>query len=129
MGKKKKFAYCSNCEKEIFKAKRKSIDSMYYNVWIVSIISSLGLALIPFIIYRYGILKKNLCPICKNKLDFYSSREKIPEPKAQITRILQTIEQEKKEKDINKMCPYCQEEISRLVEICPNCGSILKEEK
>jgi len=129
MGKKKKFAYCSKCEKEISKSKRKAIDSMYYNVWILTIISSLGFALIPFLVYHYGILRKNLCSICQTKLDFYSSREELPEPKAQIARILQTIEQEKQEKEENKICPYCQEEINRREEICPNCGSTLKEEK
>ncbi|MFW9826951.1 MAG: hypothetical protein ACFFEY_04945 [Candidatus Thorarchaeota archaeon] len=128
MGKKMKFAYCKNCEKEVFKAKRKPIDSMYYNVWIVSIISSLGFALVPFIIYRYGILRKNLCPICQSELEFYKTREEIPEPKAQIARILQVIEQEKREKEETMNCPYCQEEINIREEICPKCGSILKPE-
>jgi len=123
----KNFAYCNNCSKEIFKAKRKSMDSMYYNVWILTIVSSLGFALVPFLIYRYFILKKNLCPTCQKKLEFYSSREEFPEPRAQITRILQTIEQEKKEKEESINCPYCKEVISNQEEICPNCGSSLKE--
>lgn len=129
MLKKKKFAYCKNCEKEVFKAKRKPIDSMYYNVWIVSIISSLGFALVPFIIYRYGFLKKNLCPICQSELEFYKTRDEIPDPKAQIKRILQTIDQETREKEETKICPYCQEKIITKEEICPNCGSILSPEK
>jgi len=122
----KNLAYCVNCKKEILKAKRKPIDSMYYNVWILTIISSLGIALIPFLIYRFFYLKKNICPTCKNTVDFYRNREEFPDPKAQITRILQTIEQEKiEEESLN--CPYCQEEISTLETNCPNCGASLKE--
>ncbi|UCC20739.1 MAG: zinc ribbon domain-containing protein [Promethearchaeota archaeon] len=122
----KNYLYCTNCNKEIFKAKRKSIDSMYFNVWILTIISSLGFALVPFIIYRYFILKKNICPNCQNRLEFYGSREDFPDPKAQITRIVQTIEQEKKEEEgIN--CPFCKETINNQEEICPNCGASLKE--
>ncbi|MFX1418332.1 MAG: zinc ribbon domain-containing protein [Promethearchaeota archaeon] len=44
-----------------------------------------------------------------------------------MTRILQTIEQEKKEKEESITCPYCKESISNQEEICPNCGSSLKE--
>jgi len=121
-----KYYYCPSCEKEILKPKRKSIDSMYYNIWVLTIISSLGFALIPFIIYHFIILKKNLCPTCQNRLDFYSSPEEFPEPKAQIARILQTIEQEKGKKEQKYNCPYCQEELSYQASICPNCGSSLK---
>jgi hypothetical protein len=122
----KNLAYCVNCKKEIFKAKRKPIDSMYYNVWILTIISSLGIALIPFLIYRFFYLKKNICPTCKKRVDFYRTREEFPDPKAQITRILQTIEQEKiEEESLN--CPYCQEEISDQETNCTNCGASLKE--
>ena len=128
MGKNKNFAYCNNCEKEIFKPKRKSIENMYYNVWILAIVSSLGLAIVPFLIYRYVILKKDICPYCQNQLNFYSSHEEIPEPKAQIARILQTIEQEKRDKEDDKLyCPYCQQEINKQEDICSNCGASLKE--
>ena len=123
----KKLAYCSNCNKEILKPKRKSIDSMYYNIWILTIISSLGFALVPFLIYRYIILKRNLCPNCQNRVEFYSSPEEFPEPRAQIIRILQSIEQEEKETEEIINCPYCKETINYQDEICPNCGSSLKE--
>ncbi|UCD01621.1 MAG: hypothetical protein JSV23_00940 [Promethearchaeota archaeon] len=130
MGKntKKKFAYCKNCEKKIFKPKRKPMESMYYNVWILAIVSSLGFAIVPFLIYRYVILKKKICPFCQNHIYFYGSPEEIPEPKAQIARILQTIEQEKKETDEFEIyCPYCQQEINKQEDTCPNCGASLKE--
>jgi len=120
------FVYCDNCEREIENPKRKAIEGMYLNIWILCIFASLGFALIPFLIYRYIISKKTVCPFCQNQLDFYNSREEIPEPKALIARILQTIEQEKK--DVNKLyCQYCQQEISIQDEICPNCGVNLKE--
>ena len=124
----KSFAYCDNCEKEISKPKRKRLESMHYNVWFVVILSSLGLAIIPFLIYRYAILKKNRCPNCDSQLEFFESREDIPEPKAQITRILKAIEDEKKENEKESFfCPYCQKEMNEQEEICPNCGTNLKE--
>lgn len=103
------------------------MESMYYNVWILTIISSLGLALVPFLIYRYFWLKRNICPTCQNRLEFYSSPDEYPDPKAQIARILQTIEQEKMEKEQDLVCPFCQEVVSNQESICPNCGSSLKE--
>ncbi|NVM38068.1 MAG: hypothetical protein HWN81_20910 [Candidatus Lokiarchaeota archaeon] len=127
MRKKWRFAYCSNCEKEIVNPKRKSFDSMYYNIWILVIIASLGFGIIAFLVYHYVITKKNLCPNCQNQLEFYSSREEIPEPKAEITRILQTIEREKQLRTNKVNCPFCQEEISSQEPICPKCGTSLKE--
>ncbi|MFX1312297.1 MAG: zinc-ribbon domain-containing protein [Promethearchaeota archaeon] len=123
MGKDKLFAYCDNCEKEIEKPKRKAIEGMYLNIWILCIIASLGFGLIPFLIYRYIILKKTICPYCQNELDFYNSREDIPEPKAQIKRILQTIEQEKDANILYNFCSLCGEKIEAGVKFCPNCGS------
>ncbi|MFW9952173.1 MAG: hypothetical protein ACFFKA_18790 [Candidatus Thorarchaeota archaeon] len=123
----KNFAYCNHCEKEILKPKRRAMDSMYYNIWILTIISSLGIALIPFLIYRYVILKRKICPTCHHKLEFYKSKEDFPEPKAQIARILQTIEQEKTEKEKSIICPYCREEIKNYETTCPSCGSTIKE--
>ena len=122
----KKFAYCSKCEMEVSKPERKSIENMYINIWILAIISSLGFALIPFLIYRFLILKRNICPNCKNQLNLYNSREKIPDPKAQINRILQVIENEKREEE-KVYCPYCKQEVLEKAEICPSCGADLIE--
>jgi len=132
MGKKKneikKYAYCDKCEKEVLFPKRKSLEGMQINIWILATLASLGFAIIPFLIYRYKILKKDRCPKCESQLDFYSSRDEIPEPKAQITRILKSIEEEKKVLDeIPEYCPYCKQEIMKNVERCPNCGANLKE--
>ncbi|MFW9988515.1 MAG: hypothetical protein ACFFC3_07655 [Candidatus Odinarchaeota archaeon] len=127
MGKNRRFAYCNNCEKEIDKPKRKSFDSMYYNIWILVIISSLGFGIIVFLVYHFVIIKKDLCPYCQNRLDFYNSQEEIPEPKAEIARILHTIEQEKHLTPNKTNCPFCQEEIKSQELICPKCGSSLKE--
>jgi hypothetical protein len=99
---------------------------MYINIWILAIISSLGFALIPFLVYRYLILKRNICPNCKNHVNLYHSREEFPDPKAEINRILQTIENEKKEKE-KAYCPYCKQEIGEKVEVCPSCGAELIE--
>ncbi|MFX1315091.1 MAG: zinc ribbon domain-containing protein [Promethearchaeota archaeon] len=130
---KKPYAYCSQCEKEISKPKRKSMDKMYYTVWILGIIASLGLAAIGLLIYQFVIKKKIYCPHCESKLTFYRSREESPDSKVQIERILKTIEVEKKEKENREreedyiFCPYCQKEITKKAEFCPNCGSNLNE--
>ena len=71
--------------------------------------------------------EKKVCPTCKNRIDFYNSKEDFPDPKTQITRILQTIEQEQAEKNDKINCPYCQEEISNQEAICPICGTTIKE--
>lgn len=131
MIKKYNFAYCSNCEKEV-KPKRKPMDNMYINVWVLILIFSLGLGIIPFLIYFLVILKKKLCPNCKSQVKFYVTREEIPDPKSQIIRIVKTIENEKKEKEKESIqsslfCPFCQKEIGKQIEICPNCGSSLEE--
>jgi hypothetical protein len=123
----KRLGYCKVCEKEVLKPRRRAMNDMYFNVWILTIISSLGFALIPFLIYRYLILKKKNCPSCKNKISFYNSKEDFPDPKAQINRIIQTIHQEQSEKDNKISCPYCQEEISNQEYICPICGTTIKE--
>ena len=133
MGKKKPYAYCTTCEKEISKPKRKSMDSMYYTVWILIIIASIGFAIIPLLIYQFIIKKKIFCPYCDSILVFYSTPEESPEPKKQIERILKTIETEKKEKEEGEtdedymFCPFCQKEITKQAEFCPNCGINLKE--
>ena len=76
-------------------------------------------------------LPKNICSKCNSHLEFYSSREEIPEPKAQITRILNSIEYEKKAEESDEenltFCPFCQIPISKQIKICPNCGSSLEE--
>ena len=125
-----KHAYCDNCEKEVI-PKRKAMDGMYINVWILIIISSLGFGIIPFLIYRYIYLKKNLCPTCNSQVEFYDSPEEIPEPKSQIIRILKDIDDEKKKRENNDenliFCPFCQKEIDTQENVCPNCGSSFEE--
>ncbi len=124
------YAYCDNCEKGV-KPKRKPIEGMYVNVWILIIISSLGLGIIPFLFYRYYILKKNLCSVCNSQVEFFASLDELPEPKSQIIRILKVIEDEKKSREakeeISTFCPYCKKNIEIHLEICPNCGSSLKK--
>jgi len=124
------YAYCDRCEKEV-RPKRKSMDGMDINVWILIFIFSLGFGVIPFLIYRYIYLKKNLCPICYSQVDFYNSPEEIPEPKSQIIRILKSIEDEKKlgeSKEVDLIfCPFCQKVIAKHLDICSNCGSSFEE--
>jgi RNA polymerase-binding transcription factor DksA len=130
---KKKFAYCNQCEKEISNPKRKPLDSMHYTIALLLVISSLGFAIIPLLVYYFYIRKKIYCPNCESILEFYSSPDKSPDPKKQINRVLKQIEVEKQERElVNKIepqffCPYCQKEISENADSCPNCGVNLKE--
>ena len=135
-----KFAYCDNCEKEV-KPKRKSIEDFHINIWIFVIIFSLGFGIIPFLIYRYIVLKKNNCPNCNSQVKFFNSQEELPDPKSQIIRILKTIDDEKKEKELENeelkeqelkeqeftFCPFCQIELQKHLSICPNCSSSLEK--
>jgi uncharacterized paraquat-inducible protein A len=133
MEKKKKFAYCNHCKKEILKPKRKSLDSMHYTLVLLLIITSLGFAIIPLLIYNFYIRKKIYCPYCDSELKFYSSPDESPDAKKQIVRVLKQIEREKEERvlvdqnDQQFFCPYCQKEISENEDFCPNCGVNLKE--
>ncbi|MEJ2251118.1 MAG: hypothetical protein P8Y97_15875 [Candidatus Lokiarchaeota archaeon] len=65
MSKKKmdKHAFCPKCLKEV-KPKRKKLDNFNYQLWIIIIISSLGFAIIPLLIYYFFIRKKKYCPKC-----------------------------------------------------------------
>ncbi|MEJ2278709.1 MAG: LITAF-like zinc ribbon domain-containing protein [Candidatus Lokiarchaeota archaeon] len=69
MSKKKmdKHAFCPKCLKEV-KPKRKKLDNFNYQLWIIIIISSLGFAIIPLLIYYFFIRKKKYCPKCGRKL-------------------------------------------------------------
>jgi len=129
MFKKYNFAYCSNCEKEV-KPKRKPMDNMYINVWVLIIIFSLGLAIIPFLIYHFVISKSDRCQNCQSHVKFYATKEEIPDPKSQIIRILKTIENEKKEKEsiqVEEFCVFCGEKLLWMSKFCENCGSSLEE--
>jgi uncharacterized paraquat-inducible protein A len=133
MEKKKKFAYCNHCEKEIANPKRKPLDSMYYTLALLLIISSLGFAIIPLLIYYFYIRKKIYCPYCESVLEFYSSPDESPDPRSEISRVLKQIEIEKEERELVNtsesqfFCPYCQKEITKNADFCPNCGVNLKE--
>lgn len=137
MGKKKHYAYCPECEREILNPKRKSMDKMYYTIWVLIILASMGFAVIPLLIYRFIVNKNFFCPNCDSKLIFYNSPEESPEPKTQIERILKTIEMEKKEKEEHEpekpdeeyiFCPFCQKELTKQTKVCPNCGTRLNGE-
>lgn len=140
MGKKKHYAYCPECEREILNPKRKAMDKMYYTVWVLIIIASIGFAVIPLLIYQFIVKKKIFCPYCNSELILYNFPEESPEPKTQIERILKTIEMEKKEKEDHEpqeqhepdeeytFCPFCQKELTKQTKICPNCGTHLNGE-
>ncbi|TFG04717.1 MAG: hypothetical protein EU539_10330, partial [Promethearchaeota archaeon] len=85
---KKKYAFCRYCMKPIMNPKRKSMDSLYYTIWIVIIIATLGIALIPFLIIRY-LKKKAYCPDCQSVLEFYETPYQFPDQRPPIEHVFE----------------------------------------
>ena len=154
MGKQKKYAYCNSCNKPIKKPKKKSMEGFQLTIWSIIILSTLGLALIPFIIYRKLIVKRKFCPECGEIVVFYDTPQQFPGPAPALLNVLDKIEAEKKEKEKEKEvakvkevakekqqieekskaekrekvhCPFCHKTIDMGVTICPYCGVSLKE--
>lgn len=150
-----KIPYCPRCGRVIEKPKRKLIDSFRLNIYIIIIIATLGIALIPFLFYRYGMMKKHYCPDCQSKLTFYSSRSELPggttpfmhlierveseknvkksKKKTKKEEILQKVEEKKliEEKEGKKKvdyinCPFCNKKLERNAKVCTYCGTELE---
>lgn len=134
------YAYCKECNKPIENPKRKKYEGFHLHIIILIIISTLGLGLIPFLIYHYFIRPKKYCPECGSKLVFYDSPEDYPPPKVPPHNLLERVEMEKKEKEEkNKLfqerqerynekekeyikCPNCSRRIEKDALICEYCG-------
>jgi preprotein translocase subunit SecF len=76
---KSQYRYCNTCKKGIENPIKKPIDSMEKSIWIIIILSTLGLGIIPFLIYQYGMKERNYCPECQSKLQI--SDKPFEEPK------------------------------------------------
>ena len=118
------YPYCKTCRKPV-KPKRKIESDLYYHIWIMAIIASLGFLLPIFLIYHYHYKKKMYCGYCFNKIKFYDNPNKFPGSKAQLERIIEEIESEKT--DII-LCEFCHEEIDKKSLTCPYCGARLQKE-
>jgi uncharacterized paraquat-inducible protein A len=145
---KKKYAYCKYCKKSIENPRKKPMDSLYYTIWLIVIISTLGIALIPFLII-YKLKKKIYCPQCHSVLEFYDTKEQLPDKRPALEHIFDKIEEDKKQKEqlikkeeikekIKKQkekkkeiieeihCPYCHKVVENNILICPYCGVEIK---
>ncbi|MBD3214322.1 MAG: hypothetical protein GF311_17055 [Candidatus Lokiarchaeota archaeon] len=143
-----KFYYCPVCKKEIEPEDRirKPMDSLEKVAWAIVIIGTVGIGLIPFLVYYFYYKKRNHCPTCYNKLTQssqpFEKPEKEVEPKTPREKVLkkagkkierketvQTPEKSKtEEKDEDKVfCPYCGTELSKRTAKCPNCGTRIKD--
>jgi hypothetical protein len=121
----KKYIYCASCLKET-RTKRKKIDSYSRNIWFFVVLATLGLGLIPLLLYRYIILKKNLCRKCGNKVEFYRYREHFPVLETTTQHFAGIMDEVTKQSEAEKYkyCKFCKEKIEKNVEICSYCGSI-----
>lgn len=118
----KKFIYCKKCKRETRPVRLIKKD-LYYRVWGITIISSLGLALPIFILFHRFVKKKIFCERCLSKVKFYDSPDKIPGTKEQIVRIVDAINLED---NVPIFCLYCHEEIDKNSDKCPSCGANLE---
>ncbi len=138
--------YCNTCKKEVKNPSKKPMEAMEKTIWAIIIISTLGFAAIPLLIYHYGLKKREYCPTCGLKLGdkkievepqkkevetpTKSTTTKTPKgrsPKKAATKTKEKeteVEEEPKEKK-RIICDYCGADLSEYEEelrICPNCG-------
>ena len=118
------YPYCKKCGKPS-KPVRDIKNDLYYHIWIISIVASLGFAFPVFLIYHYTIKKKKFCAICSNTIKLYESPDKFPGSVHQIERIVKEIEVNKVE---HVHCNFCHEKIDKNATICPSCGISMEKE-
>ena len=117
------YPYCKSCRKSV-KPQRKITNDLYFHLWIVASIASLGILLPVFLFYHFHVKKKEYCGYCHNKIKFYDSPDKFPGTKAQLERIVKEIRSEKP--DLIH-CPFCHEIIDKKSITCPFCKVSLQK--
>ncbi|MHA1490941.1 MAG: LITAF-like zinc ribbon domain-containing protein [Promethearchaeota archaeon] len=141
---KNQYAYCKICKKEVDRPIKRQMDSMEKTIWAIIILATLGFALIPFLIYRGIINKKQYCPYCGQKLKFsekpLEKPEKKKKPRTPKEKVLEKIKKEEEpeeaeeiEKKPKKKKPTKakveEEAEEEIIKICPYCGQKLKKTK
>lgn len=144
-----RYYYCPDCKKEIEPKERikKPLESIEKVAWAIIIIGTVGIGLIPFLIYYIYFRSKRHCPTCYSKLavsnqPFEKPKEEEVEARTPKEKILKKagkkIERKEKPQQKNKpkheekekdkiYCPYCGTEISKRTAKCPNCGTSIKD--
>ena len=142
MGKIKiKYAYCDYCKREIPNPIRRPLDELEKTIVVISIIATLGFGGIAWLIYHYGIRKKNYCPDCESKLtlskDPFVTYRTTTEAATPKEKVLEKVEEVKKEKPVKEIpeeeeeedtifCTFCGHELSEDYVTCPYCKTALK---
>jgi len=149
------YYYCPVCKKEIEPEDRirKPMTSMQKVAWIIVILGTVGIGIIPFLIYFFAYRNKIHCPTCYSKLATSSQpfekpeeeieaktpREKVlkkagkpitrkkEEKKPKVTKKSKKADKEEKMEEDKVFCPYCGAELSKRSAKCPNCGASLKD--
>ena len=117
------YCFCKTCGKQS-KPVRKIENDLYYQLWIISCIASLGILVPVFLIFHFVYKKKIFCGTCSNKIKFYDSPDKFPGSKAQIHRIVTEIKSNKEEIEYVS-CEFCHEKIEKNSVFCKICGAKL----
>ena len=148
MSKKIRYAYCKVCKHEVETASRKPLDTTQKILWVIIIVGSLGIGVIPYLIYLSN-RPKTYCPDCFTKLEYSDTPFVKPEkkretmtPKEKILdkaglkeepEVEETVEPKpqprKKKKEGKKsknFCEYCGEELDEDYVTCPFCQATLK---
>ncbi len=140
---KTQYAFCKICKKDVDKPIKKQMDSMEKNIWVIVILATLGFALIPFLIYRGMINKKQFCPKCLTKLKFSEKALEKPKKKKKPStpkeKVLEKIKKEEEPEEAEEMeekpkkrkptKAKGEEEEEEIIKICPYCGQKLKKPK
>ncbi|MFO8018222.1 MAG: LITAF-like zinc ribbon domain-containing protein [Promethearchaeia archaeon] len=128
-----KYAYCPFCEREVVPVKKK-MNPLGKTIWTIIIISTLGFALIPLIIYLKFIKKRKHCPKCEMEVE-WKEKTQIGHPKEDYLLEEKEIEdkEEKKGKEDGEedeeeeiYCPFCGSEINEDIVTCPYCKTVIK---
>lgn len=98
MPKKIKYAYCEVCKKEVEQASRKPLNRSQKTRWRISIVATLGIAVIVYLIYLANKTKA-YCPDCFAKLKYSDEPFEKPKKKREAMtpkeRVLDKVEEEK----------------------------------
>lgn len=148
MPKKIKYAYCEVCKKEVEQASRKPLNRSQKTRWRISIVATLGIAVIVYLIYLANKTKA-YCPDCFAKLKYSDEPFEKPKKKREAMtpkeRVLDKVEEEKgpEEEPVKKEPPKKKPEKKKPAEkkpkkekeeekeeknYCPFCGEELDED-
>ncbi|MGV9202561.1 MAG: LITAF-like zinc ribbon domain-containing protein [Promethearchaeia archaeon] len=126
-----KYAFCPFCKREVVPIK-KPMDPLAKTIWAIIIIASLGIFVIPLIIYVKFIKKRKYCPKCETEVKFSDTPFDTPQLRNKQTTTekkeekKEEKEKEKKEEEEKIYCPFCGNELDKDVVTCPYCKTVIQ---